>query len=95
MKRAVALRYDEAEGDQAPMVVAAGEGDLAARIEHAARQYGVPIVRDVPLADALSELVIGEAIPEELYEALAEILRDMAQSDDPGADQTASLGTPV
>ncbi|MBX3189786.1 MAG: EscU/YscU/HrcU family type III secretion system export apparatus switch protein [Labilithrix sp.] len=73
---ACALRYDEEGGDEAPTVVATGQGDLAARIVEAARQYGVPVLRDVPLARALIELEVGTAIPEELYEAVAEILRE-------------------
>jgi type III secretion system FlhB-like substrate exporter len=36
----------------------------------------VPIIRDVPVARALSELEVGEEIPEDLYEAVAEILRE-------------------
>ncbi len=75
---ACALRYDEKEGDAAPVVVASGEGDLAARIAQAAREWGVPVVRDVPLARALIELQVGDAIPEALYEAVAEILREIA-----------------
>ncbi len=80
---ACALRYApggdaENPGDAAPVVVASGEGDLAARILEAARAYGVPIVRDVPLARALIELSIGDEIPEALYEAVAEILRAAA-----------------
>ena len=73
---ACALRYDEEEGDDAPLVLAVGEGDLAKRIVEAARAYGVPVLRDVPLARALVELEPGERIPEELYEAVAEILRE-------------------
>jgi flagellar biosynthesis protein FlhB len=73
---ACALRYDEKEGDEAPVVVASGHGDLAAKIIEAARQYGVPVLRDVPLARALVELEVGTAIPEALYEAVAEILRE-------------------
>jgi len=72
---ACALRYDEEEGDDAPLVLAVGEGDLAKRIVEAAHAYGVPVLRDVPLARALVELAPGERIPEELYEAVAEILR--------------------
>jgi type III secretion protein U len=73
---ACALRYDEAEGDEAPVVVASGQGDLAQKIVEAARQYGVPVLQDVPLARALIELEVGTAIPEALYEAVAEILRE-------------------
>jgi flagellar biosynthesis protein FlhB len=75
---ACALRYDERGGDEAPVVVASGEGDLAARIAQAAREWGIPVVQDVPLARALLELGVGDAIPEALYEAVAEILRELA-----------------
>lgn len=73
---ACALKYDEAEGDDAPVLVASGHGDLARKIVEAAHQLGVPVLRDVPLARALVELEIGDEIPEALYEAVAEILRE-------------------
>jgi type III secretion system FlhB-like substrate exporter len=76
MKRAVALRYDES--DEAPVVVASGEGVIAAAIERAAAECDVPVVRDVPLAQALGELAVGTAIPEALYEAVAAVLRELA-----------------
>jgi type III secretion system FlhB-like substrate exporter len=79
MKRAIALRYDEAT-DEAPLVVSSGEGILADRIERAARDYGVEIVRDIPLAEALAELRVGEPIPEALYESLAAILGEIARA---------------
>ncbi len=75
---ACALRYDQKGGDEAPVVVASGEGDLAARIARAAQEWGIPVVRDVPLARALIELEVGDAIPEALYEAVAEILRELS-----------------
>ena len=75
MKRAVALQYEDAVHD-APVVVSTGEGDLAERIERAARDWGIPVVHDVPLAAALSELAVGDAIPEALYESIAAILSD-------------------
>lgn len=73
---ACALRYDEDEGDQAPVLVARGEGMLAKRIVEAARAYGIPVLRDVPLARAIHELDVGEEIPEALYEAVALVLRE-------------------
>jgi type III secretion protein U len=82
---ACALRYDEAAGDEAPVDVAKGEGELAERIVRAAHDYGVPVVRDVPLARALVELEIDDAIPEALYEAVAEILRDLWEEQGGGA----------
>ncbi|MCL2450024.1 MAG: EscU/YscU/HrcU family type III secretion system export apparatus switch protein [Polyangiaceae bacterium] len=77
---ACALRYDAAGRDEAPVVVTSGRGDAAAAIVRAARDYGVPVVRDVPLARALSELADGEVIPEALYEAVAAILVEVSSS---------------
>lgn len=83
---ACALRYVSSEhggSDDAPVLVASGHGDLAKRIVEAARQYGVPVLRDVPLARALVELEIGDEIPEALYEAVAEILREAWEENPP------------
>jgi type III secretion protein U len=73
---ATALRYDEREAE-APRVLAHGDGDLARRMIEAAHAYGVPVVRDVPLARALADLEEGQEIPEILYEAVAEVLRTL------------------
>ncbi len=73
---ATALRYEEAE-DGAPRVLAQGAGELARRLIDAAHAYGVPVVRDVPVARALAELAVGDEIPEALYEAIAEILNEV------------------
>jgi len=73
---ATALRYVHGE-DEAPTVLATGDGDLARRIREAAHAYGVPIVRDVPVARALAELQVGDTIPEALYEAVAAILDEV------------------
>jgi type III secretion protein U len=80
---ACALRYDEKEGDEAPVVVASGEGELAQRIREAAEQWGIPVVHDVPLARALVELQPGDVIPEALFEAVAEVLRDLWETAKP------------
>ena len=77
---ATALKYGQDE-DLAPAVVAQGQGEMAKLIIDAARAYGVPIVRDVPVARALNELEIGDEIPEALYEAVAEILRELWQGE--------------
>lgn len=72
VKQAIALEYDPS--DEAPKVVASGRGLLAERIIERAKESDVPIHRDDKLADTLSRLEIGEMIPPELYEVVAEIL---------------------
>lgn len=71
-KQAVALFYDPE--DNAPRVVASGKGALAERIIEKAKEAEVPVHTDGKLAETLSRLEIGEAIPPQLYEAVAEIL---------------------
>jgi len=72
LKQAVALSYDPDEA--APKVIAAGKGKLAEKIIEQAQEVNVPIHQDEKLADTLSRLDIGEMIPPELYEVVAEIL---------------------
>jgi FlhB-like protein len=71
---AVAIRYDE-DTMKAPKVVATGQRLVAQQIKEVARQFGVPIYRDVPLARSLAELDLDDEIPEQLYEAVAAVLR--------------------
>lgn len=71
-KTAVALSYDV--GDEAPKIVATGVGEVADRIIEEAKKADVPFYKDSALAQTLSKLEIGEAIPPELYEVVAEIL---------------------
>ncbi|MFA6107333.1 MAG: flagellar biosynthesis protein FlhB [Candidatus Latescibacterota bacterium] len=71
---AVALRYDP-EAMTAPRVVAKGQRLVAERIKELARQAGVPLVENKPLAQALFRAVrIGDEIPEALFKAVAEVL---------------------
>ena len=72
IKQAIALQYDPS--DEAPKVIASGRGVLAERIIEKAKESAVPVHRDDKLADTLSRLEIGEMIPPELYEVVAEIL---------------------
>ena len=69
---AVALEYDP--NDVAPKIVATGKGYTAQKILKTAKENDVPTYKDGKLADTLSKLDIGEAIPPELYEVVAEIL---------------------
>jgi flagellar biosynthetic protein FlhB len=70
---AVAIKYDKEKGG-APRVVAKGMRKNAEAIKDIARSAGVPILRNIPLAQALHKLDLDEEIPEELYEAVAEVL---------------------
>jgi flagellar biosynthesis protein FlhB len=70
---AVALKYDKENGN-APEVLAKGNRIWADKILEAAKHYGVPIVRNVPLAQALNKLDIGDEVPGDLYDAVAEVL---------------------
>ena len=73
IKTAVALSYDPNE-DGAPRVIASGKGVLADKIIEKAKENDIPVHEDDKLADTLSKLEIGEMIPPELYEVVAEIL---------------------
>lgn len=70
---AVAVLYDREKGG-APEILAKGQRLMADKIKELAKEYGVPIMRNVSLAQALNKLEVGEYIPEELYEAVAEVL---------------------
>ena len=71
--RAAALRY-RAEHDDAPRVVAAGQGRVAEKILEVAAAAGVPVQHDPGLAEVLSRIDPGEEIPPETYRAVAEVL---------------------
>lgn len=71
-KTAVALSYET--GDAAPKILATGKGHMAQKIIDTAKENDVPFYKDNKLAETLSKLDIGESIPPELYEVVAEIL---------------------
>lgn len=71
-KTAVALAYEP--GEEAPKILASGKGVVAERIIETAKEADVPLHRDDKLADTLSRLEIGDYIPPELYEVVAEVL---------------------
>jgi flagellar biosynthetic protein FlhB len=69
----VALKYDS--GNLAPIVVAKGVDNLAFKIREAAKEHGVMIVPDPPLARTLyANVDIGKQIPEDLFHAVAQLL---------------------
>jgi flagellar biosynthesis protein len=68
---AVALHY---ERGGAPRVVAKGRGSIGEKIIEIAKAHDVPIEENEVLAGALSNVELGDEIPEELYKAVAEVL---------------------
>ena len=71
-KTAVAIAYEP--GEAAPKILATGKGKVAEKIIETAKENKVPTYQDNKLAATLSKLQIGEMIPPELYEVVAEIL---------------------
>jgi flagellar biosynthetic protein FlhB len=71
---AVALKYERGV-DQAPVILAKGENQFARRIKALAAEHSVPVVENKPVARMLYALgTVGESIPGELYQAVAQIL---------------------
>ena len=78
---AIALRYSPEEKGGAPRVVSKGADGFARRITQVARKHGVPVLERKPLARALFRSVeIGQEIPWEFYQAVAEILAHLHQA---------------
>ena len=71
-KTAVAVAYEP--GDAAPKILAAGKSEVEERIIEKAKENDVPFYQDNKLAETLSKLQIGDTIPPELYDVVAEIL---------------------
>jgi type III secretion protein U len=86
---AVAILYEE-EITPLPVVLAKGEGILAAEMIEIARSEGIPIMRNVPLAHALMDSTnLMEYIPSQLLEPVAEVLRwvaDLKESGESGIE---------
>ena len=82
---AIAIYYDK-DKTPLPMVLAKGEGALAARMVVAAREAGIPVLQNIPLAHELMDTAqLDQYIPSELIEPVAQVLRlvrEMAQDKD-------------
>ncbi len=68
----MAIAYEP--GEEAPKILATGKGLIAERIIEKAKEEDVPFYKDSKLVATLSKLEIGDMIPPELYEVVAEIL---------------------
>lgn len=70
---ATALQYDQNK-NSAPRVVASGQRKVAEQILAEARKHNIPVYEDTALTFALSNVNLGEEIPPELYQVVAEVL---------------------
>ncbi len=68
---AVALEYD---GKDAPKVTAKGMDIIADKIIDVATEHGIPLQKDDGLVNILSQMNLGDEIPENLYKAIAEVI---------------------
>ena len=68
---AVALEYD---GETAPKVTAKGMNDVADKIIDIATEHGIPLQQNDGLVDVLSQMNLGDEIPETLYKAVADVI---------------------
>jgi len=71
-REAIALSY-QSENHSAPVITAKGKGFVADNIIEKAKEHRIPIQEDPSLVQLLGTLDINETIPEELYEAVAEV----------------------
>lgn len=72
LKEVAALKYSPDQN--APKIVALGKGEVAERIIETAKDNDVPVYEDHDLAHTLNTFSIGDEIPPELYEVVAQIL---------------------
>ncbi len=80
-KRAVALKYIE-DKMQAPLITAIGQGFQAEKIIALAKENKVPLQQDAYLVETLSKLQIGQEIPSDLYEVVAQLLAFVMHADE-------------
>ncbi|MEO7245534.1 MAG: type III secretion system export apparatus subunit SctU [Rubrivivax sp.] len=92
---AIAIEYDK-ETRPVPTIAAKGEDHVARAMRHAAEQAGVPIVRNIPLArDLLARAEIGEIVPADLFDILAEVILWAREvRDEVDAQRAATSGSP-
>jgi flagellar biosynthesis protein len=73
LEKAVAIIYDS-QTTSSPKVVAKGQGEIARKIIETAKDAGVHIQEDANLVELLSKIDLGDEIPTELYQTVAEVL---------------------
>jgi flagellar biosynthesis protein len=89
LHKAVSLQYKKGK-NVAPKVTAKGQGWMADRIIKMAHKNNIPIREDKDLLHLLSEIDVGQEVPESLYKVVAELLAWVYQinQDYPGSEQS-------
>ena len=90
VKEVAALKYSP-DKNKAPEIVALGKGEMAERIIATAKESNVPLYEDAELAHTLNHLKIGDEIPSELYEVVAQVLVFVSKLDN-GFDASVLSG---
>lgn len=73
IRKAAAIQYNP-DNHKAPVIIASGQGEQAQRILALAKENNIPLQEDGVLIEALLKLDIGQEIPVELYQVVAEVL---------------------
>ncbi|NLL05648.1 MAG: flagellar biogenesis protein [Clostridiaceae bacterium] len=72
-KQVAALKYSSTD-NRAPEIIGLGSGEIAEKIIEKAKENDIPIYQNDELVNTLNQFKIGDEIPPELYEVVAEIL---------------------
>lgn len=88
--KAVAILYDQ-ENSSAPQVVASGKGKVAEQIIATAEEAGIHIQEDSDLVELLAKVPLGDEIPIELYQTVAEVLAFVYQVNKKYKDKTNAV----
>jgi len=89
MSKAVAIVYDENKGS-APQVVASGQGIIAEKIIATAEEAGIHIQEDPDLVELLAKVPLGDEIPVDLYQTVAEVLAFVYQVNNKFKEKTTT-----
>mgnify|MGYP000342020641 CR=1 FL=1 len=73
IKQVAALKYSPGN-NKAPEIIGLGKGEIAEKIIEKAKENDVPIYKNDELVNTLNQFNIGDEIPPELYEVVAQIL---------------------
>lgn len=89
-KQAVAIVYNEKTAGSAPKVLASGKGYIAEQIVETAKEAGIHIHEDPNLIELLANVPVGDDIPVELYQTVAEVLAFVYQVNEKFKDKVTS-----